>query len=57
MIARIHYTVGDETDWFVVSGKDAAEIREKATEFFNTRGLREEDVDPWAEMLDEVREE
>ena len=45
---EIHYTVGDEDDYVIVSGKTIEEIREQADRAVALRGGK----DPWSVQLD-----
>ena len=52
MTYRIHYTVNDIEDSFVVSGKTVEEIQEKCDAYFEPRGIDVEDAEPWVEEID-----
>ena len=52
MTYRIHYTVNDIEDSFVVSGKTVEEIQEKCDAYFEPRGIDVEDAEPWSEEIE-----
>ena len=48
---RIHYTYKDYEDAFIVEGDELEICKEKADNYFKSRGLNPDDCNPWSEEI------